>query len=272
MKIGITGSEGFIGSHLVRVLREQNCHELVPIDSLLGDDVRKQSTCAKLKDSDIVVHLAALLQGSFEELISTNFSGTRCVVQNVKLGARLIYASSAAVYHGRGDYAISKISGEAVARNAGYPGDRDSVSLRIFNAYGPGQSDKDGAVVPSFVNSLKTNQPVMVHGDGLQLRDFIYVGDVVKAILAAIEYKEQFRGMSIDVGTGWGTKVFSVYQILQDISHRYVNACFAPARLPNIRRSRANIEMLRLMLGVEPRRLKEGLRSTWQWYTDNGQS
>ncbi len=216
-RVLVTGGSGFIGSNVIEELMKSfkvvNL-DLKPsknseIEQMIGDIRDKELVDKAVENCDIVIHLAAQVSVPLsidypQKTFDINVQGTQNIIDAAhKFGIkRLIIASSAAVYGEVSDlplkeesagqclspYAQSKWENETqimLAREKGL----EAVALRFFNVYGPGQS-KDGtyaAVIPKFVEMLTTGKQPIVHGDGLQSRDFIHVKDLVRAIESLLE-------------------------------------------------------------------------------------
>ncbi|MFL2985168.1 MAG: NAD-dependent epimerase/dehydratase family protein [Candidatus Poseidoniaceae archaeon] len=216
-RVLVTGGSGFIGSNVIEELMKSfkvvNL-DLKPsknseIEQMIGDIRDKELVEKAVENCDIVIHLAAQVSVPLsidypQKTFDINVQGTQNIIDAAhKFGIkRLIIASSAAVYGEVSDlplkeesagqclspYAQSKWENETqimLAREKGL----EAIALRFFNVYGPGQS-KDGtyaAVIPKFVEMLTTGKQPIVHGDGLQSRDFIHVKDLVRAIESLLE-------------------------------------------------------------------------------------
>ena len=241
-KVVVTGGAGFIGSHLVEALVKEG-YEVSVIDSLVAGkkenvpagvplhvvDVRQADALPELlSDADIVFHLAALpsVEYSIKNPVEThavNVTGTVNVLAAVRSGARVVLASSAAVY-GNTDvpvvsedllaapvnpYGLHKYVSERYLALATALYGTQTVSLRFFNAYGP-RLDPSGpyaAVIGRFLKLRKEGKPLTIVGDGNQTRDFVHVYDIVAALMRAGESSSVGKGEVINVGTGHGTSV-----------------------------------------------------------------
>ena len=221
MKVLVTGGCGFIGHHLVRrLIRDGHAvrvldngssgphGQLIPGAILQRGDVRAPEECHKaMQGVDLCVHLAAIASVAectrdWSAATTTNLMGTVNILAAARAagGVPVVLASSAAVY-GAGapplsedapvdplsNYGIDKLASEMQARFAGDIGGVPTAILRFFNVYGPGQSPVSGysGVISLFLEAALAGRDLTIEGDGAQTRDFVFVGDVVDAILAA---------------------------------------------------------------------------------------
>lgn len=203
MKALVTGSDGFIGKHLVRFLRAGNA-EVVEVDRRNGIDVKSLVT-SDLDGVDIVFHLAARPGVGpswrlFDEYLADNLSATRALLQ-VAAGTgikKFVYASSSSVY-GRcaefpqteetpcmpvSPYGVTKLAMEALCNAYHSEHGVPTVGMRYFTVYGPGQ--RPDMAFHKFITAMRDEEPfVTVIGSGHQTRDFTYVGDAVRATMLA---------------------------------------------------------------------------------------
>ncbi|MRS05209.1 NAD-dependent epimerase/dehydratase family protein, partial [bacterium] len=243
MRYLITGAAGFLGSALANRLVKDG-HVVYGLDDLsAGDagtlvkevrftkgDVRdKTSLWNLLREIDCVYHLAARVSVSESvlypsEYTAVNVMGTVNLMEAMRdVGVhRVILASSGAVYgdqnaqpvvenaepHPRSPYAVSKLSAEYYVRTIGSLWGMETVCLRVFNAYGPGQRIPvlHAPVIPSCLRNAAQNGTIVVHGDGKQTRDYIYIDDVVNALVST-STAEGVNNQIINVGSGKETSV-----------------------------------------------------------------
>jgi len=241
MKLGVTGGAGFIGSNIVKLLVKQN-HDVTVIDNLYRGklenlkEVEDKITFSKIdilefdklknemKNLDGIFHEAALtsVPESFtktDEYHKVNVIGTENIFKLAnQFNFKVIYASSSSIYGNPKDtpinetferkpinpYGVTKLQDELLAEKYHNLGSQ-IIGLRYFNVYGKNQNLDYAGVITKFLDRLKSNQTPIIFGDGQQVRDFIFVGDVAKANLKAFESNVDFN--FFNVGTGIGTTI-----------------------------------------------------------------
>lgn len=283
MRVVVTGAAGFIGSHLVEQLVGLN-HEVVGIDNLQSGklsnlqsvvdkidfheiDIRSQSLHKCFANSDRVYHLAALADivpsiSQPYEYMEVNVMGTTRVLEATrKAGAkRIIYAASSSCYgipdlfptpeeaqvRPQYPYALSKYLGEQVFFHWLNLYGMQGLSLRFFNVYGPRARTNGsyGAVLGVFLAQKKAGMPLTIVGDGNQTRDFTYVDDVVKALLAAGD--SESSGIPINIGTAHPISINSLAEIIGG------NKTFIPKRPGEPDATQADITRAKSILGWAP--------------------
>ncbi len=299
MNFLITGAAGFLGSALANQLAEED-HQVRGLDDLstgepqaLSDDVHftrgdvndRPKLWTLLQDVDCVYHLAARVSVS-ESLLypreynAVNVGGTVSLMEamrDVGVG-RVVFISSGAVYGDqqgqplregappspRSPYAVSKLAAEYYVRTIGALWGIETVSLRVFNAYGPGQHlpPSHPPVIPNFIRQGLRGGSLVVHGDGNQTRDFIFVNDVVRAMISAAT-ATTINQLVINIGSGLETSVRTVAQKVLELTGNKAELLFTPRNDPGVSRMCADISLAHEKLDYQPRfDLDEGLRLT----------
>jgi UDP-N-acetylglucosamine/UDP-N-acetyl-alpha-D-glucosaminouronate 4-epimerase len=309
MRYLVTGGAGFIGSNTVDELVRRGHEIVVLDDLSTGKAANLSQVKSKVqlveqsitnldavreacRGVDRVIHLAAQtsVPRSVKDPIETNLINVTGTL-NVLVAARdagvkrAVFASSCAVYGQTADlpiresaslapvspYGVSKQVGEAYGRVFQEMYGIEFVALRYFNVFGPRQDPGSpySGVLSIFNAALLNGTQPTVYGDGEQSRDFVYVQNVVEAILLAAETKGA-AGRIINIGTGVRSSLNQTLALLEKITGRPAKAKYAPARDGDIRDSQADIGLAREALGYRPRiGFEEGLKNTWEWFSTN---
>ena len=259
---------------------------------LIAGDVRSE---VKMRDAvdgcAAVCHLAAVasVTQSLTDPVGTGSVTHGGAVNAVRMAVaaevpRFVLASSCAVYGDAAQlpvsetsaprplspYAEAKLAAEQTCAAAADAGQMVAACLRFFNVYGPRQDpgSEYSGVISRFMAAAAEGEPVTVYGDGLQTRDFVYVGDVVEAIARAVQ--RPLSGVSVlNVGSGTPTSVLDVLGRLEELAGGPILRRFETARGGEIRDSRADARRARWVLGWGPgRTFAGGLEKTWAWYRD----
>jgi len=248
-----------------------------------------------MKDVDALFHEAALASValSVENPILTNdinVTGTLHLLEAaLNLGVkRFIYASSAAAYgdtpspekredmapNPASPYGVSKLAAENYVTSFHKMYGLETVSLRYFNVYGPRQrcdiQSAYGSVVTIFMNRLLRNMPPIIHGDGQQTRDFVYIQDIVDANILALNSKSAV-GEFFNIGTGTRTSVNHIAELLKSkMNKRDLRNIYSDPRPADIRHGYADIGKAEKILGYSPKfSIEEGLTELIKRYTTN---
>jgi len=297
MKYAVTGGAGFIGSHLVKNLVERG-NEIIVIDNLntgkkeniekiskkidfFEIDIRDFSAVEDiLKNIDGVFHEAALasVQDSFripDEFFEVNVNGTENIFKiGKKLGIKIVYASSSSVYgnpiripikesDGKNPfnpYAKTKLEGDKLAEKYAKNGLK-VIGLRYFNVFGPRQSKEYAGVIKLFLERIQQGLSPLINGDGLQVRDFVYVDDVVNANILAME--SNIDGEFFNIGTNSTISVLDLANIIIKFSGLKLKPIHQPAVPGDVKATQADITKAKMMLKWKPTTdLKDWLKST----------
>jgi UDP-glucose 4-epimerase len=307
MKVLVTGGAGFIGSHIVDQLIADG-HQVVVIDNLSSGRREQVNKSASFHEIDltseqltqviiqerpqVIVHQAAQtrVDVSIDQPArdaNTNIIGTINLLEGARQAGtkKIVFASTAAVY-GNPSYLpideqhpVQPLSGYGAAKSAAehylqiyhYLYGIDYTILRYANVYGLRQDPRgEGGVVSIFIDKILHNQPVTIFGDGEQTRDYVYVEDIARANLLAIE---RANGEVINVGTGVQTSIKQLIALFEKITKGSVRKEYGPARSGDIQHSYFAGHKAKEHLSWEPQiSLEEGLRRTFLYYRDLYQS
>ena len=308
MRILVTGGAGFIGSHTVDLLITEG-HEVLVVDDLssgsagnvrppaqlvvLPIESPRLSRAFKGFGPEAVVHCAAQTSVAVSwrragKDAAINIGGSINVIENsVRFGVkRLAYCSSAAVYGNPlavplseahptspiSPYGISKLAVEHYLRAYSEQYGLSYAALRFANVYGPRQkAELEGGVVAVFLDKIASGETLVVEGDGRQTRDFVFVGDVARALVLAVEAggKARHGGSFVaNVSTSSETSINDLFETIKEITGRRVAPAYGPPRPGDIRRSCLDNSRLKELLEWSPGvTLQDGLAATWRHVT-----
>jgi nucleoside-diphosphate-sugar epimerase len=298
----ITGGAGFIGSHLVKHVlgaggnvrvvdnlstgSAKRLNQIRDSVELVTGDLADNSVATEVvKEVDYVLHQAAVpsVQRSVVDPVGTNRSNVTATLNLLensrKAGVRrFVYAASSSAY---GDtavlpkseempsnplspYALQKLVGEHYCKLYHELYGLETVSLRYFNVFGPGQDpySEYSAVIPKFTTKLLAKEPITVYGDGEQSRDFTYIDNVIQANLLALRAPNA-PGEVCNIGCGQRVSLNQLIQILEELLKVRAQVTYAPAKPGDVRHSLADITKATRVLGYTPEtEIEEGLRKT----------
>ena len=308
MKAIVTGGAGFIGHHIVRSLLARG-DEVAVLDDLSTGSIERLAPFSgeirfvrgDIRDpaavddvvagAEVIFHEAALpsVARSLTDPRLTNEISTSGTIE-VMLGAaragvrRVVFAASSSVYGStpelprretqrpdpQSPYAISKLAAEHYLHSLGALHGVETVALRYFNIFGPGQdpASEYAAVVPRFIVAGLNGESPTIFGDGLQSRDFTYIDNVVAANLAAAT-RSGVSGLTCNIGCGGRFSVLDLVERIERALGTALAPAFAPARAGDVPHSQADISLAVERLGYNPEvDFDDGVRRTVEWFRE----
>ena len=295
MRIFVTGGAGFIGIHLCKKLLEQN-HIVTIFDNfenssqkhfitifkdsvtvISGDITDYSKLSCSMKNHDIVIHLAAKISVpdsiiNSESTFDTNVNGTQNILDSLLSNniSKIISLSSAAVYSDgtskftessklipSSPYGVSKMEMEKKINHFTVHHKIGSTILRLFNVYGNGQSIEYAGVITQFKEKINQNFPLIIYGDGQAMRDFIYIDDVVTAIILAMNSS---KSNTYNIASGTSTSIIDLAKIMLILSDKSLEIIFKSARSGDILSSMSDVSLAKTNLQfISKIPLKKGL-------------
>jgi UDP-glucose 4-epimerase len=305
VRVLVTGGAGFIGANLcARLVAHDAVDSVVVLDDLstgraenldgvdvelvIGSIVDAERVAAAMRGADAVVHLAA--RGSVPRSVldpvathEVNATGSVTVLDAARLEGlpHVIAASSSSVYGANptlpkreglatlpvSPYAASKLAMEGYALAYGASYDLPVLAFRFFNVFGPLQpGDHDyAAVIPRFVTAALAGEPLEVHGDGQQSRDFTFVGDVCTILVDAL-MRRVTSPEPVNLAFGTRTDLLGLIARVDELVDGPVRVEHVDPRPGDVRHSQADSSrLLELFPGITPTPLADGLRATVDW-------
>ena len=302
MRILVTGGAGFIGSHIAQAYVDAG-HEVAVLDDLSSGHRENIPEDVQLLEHDIRSAEAAEAAASFApEVINhhaaqmnvrvsvddpafdaqVNILGLINLVERARTAGlkRVLFASSGGTVYGEPEtlpadesypthpvcpYGVSKLTSEHYLYYYSRVHGVDYVALRYSNVYGPRQDPHgEAGVIAIFCQNLLADKDVTIFGDGLQTRDYVFVGDVVRANVAALD--SDFRG-SVNIGTGKESNVVELYERVKELVGGGGKAVHGPAKDGEVRRNVLDVSLAGKVLGWAPQmELAEGLVSTVDFF------
>lgn len=301
----ITGGCGFIGVNLAAAMQARGDFNITVLDNeslgvrenldadfngrfIKGDVTDEKALADATKGADVVVHLAAHTRvidsiempernftdnviGTFRVLEACRGAGVKRFI-NASTGGAILGEAPAPVHEGLvpaplSPYGASKLCAEGYcsAYSASYG--IACASLRFSNIYGPRSYHKD-SVVARFLKQILAGETLIIYGDGSQIRDYLYVGDLVAGIIKAID--SDCAGV-FQLGAGKPTTLNELLTILERVvsKERMPKIVYKDARAGEVHTTWCNVEKARGAFGYDPKTpLEDGVRATWEWYLD----
>ncbi|MFC9558811.1 NAD-dependent epimerase/dehydratase family protein [Agromyces sp. NPDC056965] len=299
----ITGGAGFIGSNLARRLSDDDSTSVrvlddlstgriesvrdLDVDVIIGSILDRAALSDAMNEVDAVVHLAAL--GSVPASVAdprmthdVNVNGTLNVLEEARVGRpHVIFSSSSAVFGSNpklskdpedwtrpiSPYGASKLAAEGYVNAYATSYGLSTLALRFFNVYGPGQFADHvyAAVIPRFVEAALTGDPLEIHGDGLQSRDFTFVDTVCEVIVDALDRRFELPH-PVHLAYGTSTSLIMVVDELERAVGRPLDRRFVAARIGDVRASQSNTDgVFEYFPSVSSIGLEDGLARTLEW-------
>ena len=306
----VTGGAGFIGSHVADLLIANN-YAVTVLDNLSSGKRSQVPSAAEFKELDVCSPeaAAAVREGNFDVIChlaaqidvrksvadpaadaTLNIGGSLNLLEAVRQSGhptRFVFSSTGGAVYGdlveaptaeqapkdpQSPYGTAKYSVELYMGYFARVHGLDCVALRYSNVYGPRQDPHgEAGVVAIFCDRLIDGVPLTIFGDGGQTRDYVYVGDVARANLAAATTKlppaAGVDSRAFNVGTSIETDVVTLANVLKEVSSGASEVAHAPARAGEQRRSAVRNDKAAKVLGWTPQMsLHDGLRATYQWF------
>jgi UDP-glucose 4-epimerase len=306
MRILVTGGAGFIGSHTVDALVAAGAHEVSVLDGLSSGKREQVNPAVRFYEADlrnaeaivpilerekpeVIYHLAAQMDvrrsvadPAFDAGI--NLVGFLNLMEAARRNGlkRVVFASTGGAIYGEQEqfpcdeehprrpvspYGVAKLATEAYLFFYKVQHGIDYVALRYANVYGPSQDPHgEAGVVAIFCGRMLEGKPSTIFGDGEQTRDYVFVGDVARANVAALAAK---ASDAFNIGTGVETSVNQLYQVLASAAGVKTPPSYAPARPGEQRRSVISLARAGQVLGWRPEvALDEGLKRTFTFFKE----
>ncbi len=302
MRVLVTGGAGFIGSHVCEALAAAG-HAVVAMDdlstgrrenlptgvSLLQVDIRSPQAQSEIRkgEFDAICHLAAQMDvrksvadPSWDADVNIRGLLNVCEAATHSGVKRFAFASTGGAIYGEQDvfpapethptrpvspYGVAKAASELYLNYYRVERKLSWIALRFANVYGPRQNPEgEAGVVAIFCGRLLAGEPCTIYGDGKQTRDFVYVGDVARSMVAGLATD---HCGPVNIGTGIETDVLTLYEKLARVGGSNAPARFAPARPGEQRRSVIDPSLAAKVLDWRPSvSIDEGLKRTYEWF------
>lgn len=302
MKIIVTGGSGFLGTHMIRALREAG-HEVKNIDLKQSRDANVETTIAdirnkdqmiqEIKDAEAVFHFAGLIEAGAsvdrpQEYIDTNISGTLSVLEAMKHNniRTIIFSSSAAIYGEPinipikeddrtlpiNPYGMNKLAMEGLINSFVESHGFTGVALRYFNLYGPEEHhEPETHAMPRFIQQVYRGEEVTIYGSGEHQRDYVHIRDIVDAHLKALDYAlanpKAYHYMNLS--TEKPSTVLEIAQLVSTAMNKEAKLSHMPARPGDPLVLYADASKAKELLGWQSQvNLEEGIEETVQYFVN----
>lgn len=238
LSIGITGSHGFIGSHLTKTLKSLDKYDLIPLDRKNHDLMDKDSLKTFVSGRDVIFHIAGANRDTSSNLFRINALCTLNLLEAIKhygsKNIKFIYISSLQVYNPSFSdialkeqdqqffpdniFGVSKITAEKLI----FLYDIESIIFRLANTYGPHSRPFYNSVIATFCYLTANDKTIQINGDGEQKRDFIFISDVISGLIKAIEYRGDQKDL-FNIGSGQLASLNQVIEVIKIISQKDID-------------------------------------------------
>jgi nucleoside-diphosphate-sugar epimerase len=266
-KIMVTGSSGFIGSSLCEALHSSG-YEVIYYDLTDGRDIFNDWLLRfHMRECDSVVHLAGSTVVPLSNLVPHDYyrvnteGSARVFRAATEMKKKVIFASTGEVYIKNSHYAASKIGAEAAAHAEIIQRGGDIVILRFMNPYGYGQPES--YLIPKFIKLVKSENPLTIHGNGEQRKDYIWVEDLAKAIITSLDFPS---GTIADVGTGVTHSINDIVSIIEKLHGKPVEKIYIPSenREGELPEMKADTKLLKEYNWKPEVSFDEGIQRIWE--------
>ena len=289
MEVALTGSTGFIGTSLMKYLSGRDSLILSPFDKNKYSLASVESLKDFVGNKDIIIHLAGVTKTiNNNDYYTINTTYTRNLLEAISLygkkNVKFIFLSSFAVYEEltkptlldedktktipHNEYGISKLAAEKYIKVYHQEKNINVYILRLANVYGPGMTQTTRSIIYDCIKSIQSNKPIIVDGDGKQMRDFIYIDDIIQAITKCI-YSQAHNFLIVNICS---SAKIEIIKLIKDIE-RMLNKKAVIQFNKNYREKGywiGNNKKAYKKINFKPKvNLENGLKKTIDWYLKN---
>ena len=282
LSIGITGSHGFIGSHLAKALKKSGKYDLTLLDHKHNDLLDEKSLKSFVSGRDVIFHIAGANRDTNVNLLRINVLGTLNLLEAIKnyndKKIKFIFISSIQVYTPSFNdsalreedlspfsdtiFGLSKITAEKLVNFY----DIDSIIFRLSNVYGPYSKPFYNSVIATFCYLIANGKTIQINGDGEQKRDFIFISDVVDALMKVIGYSGGEKEI-FNLGSGELTSLRQIISIIKKLSGIDNKVEYISSRRESTGWVLTNLEKITSKLNWGPRvDIEKGLKETYLYF------